>query len=447
MRCTPKLICKVCNNSLAISSIVLIAYTLINKDLFLMSLDRVGARLHNAVNHPLNESWPWITGLTSADPLGSGNYYFIEILPYLHNIAAHILLGPEISTFAQRYIDIAVILGSAAIFSKLCASILGAKKIISKMIIKISVTLCLIFSPWTAYLIYRVDWYEPLFMLTLVTSMNLLVNRRFWAGSVTLAIAFILRYQYAFFIAIYFIMSEAYSRNKTNNSFWSIPEIVKKKLPIKWQRMAWCSIGLWIWPILELRRYIAERIIGDALQASGGTSVLSRIGIDGNFHSGGLLGSIQFLGGYKWTMCFAISDISQKTITSLAKPQILKAINCQITHLSLIAISLIAILGIILYFTRSNKSKLQNGHQWTIAMLCFMFSSMLLTFQQSYTVHIQGYSYVWAFIFAFGLTNFFRVVLMQRSWPWKIVAVLVFGSMCNTLALGSFNVGERLAIG
>ena len=50
-------------------------------------------------------------------------------------------------------------------------------------------------------------------------------------------------------------------------------------------------------------------MIGLQPSAIGGSSALSRIGLDGGIYSGGIVGSLQFLGGYKWTMCFSLYNI------------------------------------------------------------------------------------------------------------------------------------------
>ena len=50
------------------------------------------------------------------------------------------------------------------------------------------------------------------------------------------------------------------------------------------------------------------------------------------------------------------------------------------------------------------KEKQRYYNLWVPNMIIFSFIGMLLIFQQSFTVHIVGYSYVWAFIFALGFS-------------------------------------------
>ena len=65
-----------------------------------------------------------------------------------------------------------------------------------------------------------------------------------------------------------------------------------------------------------------------------------------------------------------------------------------------------------------------------------------LIFQQSFTVHIIGYSYVWGFIFAFGFSFFMYKTFIVRGLVWKIIGLRVFASCANILIQASFRVSD-----
>ena len=142
-----------------------------------------------------------------------------------------------------------------------------------------------------------------------------------------------------------------------------------------------------MFPLYKLRLYISAALIGVSSNDISGSSLLYRTGLDGNVHSGGLLGSLQFLGGYKWYYCFLINNMDNKNISQFSNYKLSAVVNCELVLLSTVLLSLISIYGLFDLYAIKKKNKDINN-LWVPNMIIFSFIGMLLIFQQSFTVHI-----------------------------------------------------------
>lgn len=222
-----------------------------------------------------------------------------------------------------------------------------------------------------------------------------------------------------------------------------MPEVVSKRFNKNSQKLMWSSIGIAMFPLVELRKYISIKLMNLSIDKVDGSSVISRIGLDGNQHSGGLVGSLQFLGGYKWYYCILIHENGHRSILIMGNSSISAIVNCELILATIIIFSMVGIAGIFILF-REKYNYLVPKNSWCMGLLIAMFSGMLLVFQQSYTVHIIGYSYVWAFIFSIGFSIFIYHNLFCRGRPWKIIGVIICLSCWNSLIQSSFIVTKIL---
>ena len=147
------------------------------------------------------------------------------------------------------------------------------------------------------------------------------------------------------------------------------------------------------------------------------------------------------MGGYKWYYCFSIHSEVNKFISSLDNRTISAIVNCELILITMAIFSVISIYGVFtIYNLKKNNIKITN--LWVINVLVFSYSAMLLIFQQSFTVHIVGYSYVWAFIFALGFSIAIYKNFILRELPWKIVGLIIYISCANSLIQASLKVTE-----
>jgi hypothetical protein len=141
--------------------------------------------------------------------------------------------------------------------------------------------------------------------------------------------------------------------------------------------------------------FIARFLANKNFDSVASSSVLERMGISGiDIHNGGILGALQFLGGNRVTQC--VYTYEESKITSSLNLGI-QAYNCILSISSLFLLSLLSIAGII--FASIQFPELKK----IVAPLSFSLLFLLLFFQQSFSVHLMGYSYIFSIIFSLGI--------------------------------------------
>lgn len=132
--------------------------------------------------------------------------------------------------------------------------------------------------------------------------------------------------------------------------------------------------------------------------SSTGSSILKRIGIDSidNINHGGILATLQFLGGNRLSVCFqgATEGINQS----------IYRFNCITSISSWTFISLVALLSSAYACFRFRNLC------WIIIPIGWSFVTFSLVFQQSTAVHIHGHSFVIVFLIVFGIIFLLRLL-------------------------------------
>ena len=161
-------------NSFIYTSLLLILYSLISPNILSLNNTRVPQELlFNALSHPLGSAWPWATGLTAWNSISQAEsgIYFVELISYLPALVINHIFTIEATYSIQRIIDIITIAGSISLFSDIITKyIIKAKSEAGQAVTRIITISCFILSPWAAYMLYETDWFEPIFMLSLITS-------------------------------------------------------------------------------------------------------------------------------------------------------------------------------------------------------------------------------------------------------------------------------------
>ena len=128
-----------------------------------------------------------------------------------------------------------------------------------------------------------------------------------------------------------------------------------------------------------------------------GSSLLFRMGISGDdIHNGGLLGALQFLGGNRVTLC--VVDYGSGIISNSLTDGITRY-NCFLSIGGMVLLSLFAIVGLIILLKRSVAAK------WIVFPLIYALMLFITILQQSLSVHLMGYSYIFSFLFAAGMVS------------------------------------------
>ena len=143
--------------------------------------------------------------------------------------------------------------------------------------------------------------------------------------------------------------------------------------------------------------------------------LLTRIGISGDdFHNGGILGSLQFLGGNRITHClinygteFDTLDLNQK----------IYLFNCSLSILSMFLLSIISMVGVYYFYI---KERLFFNR--IILPFIFVLLSYTLILQQSSSVHLMGYSYFFSIIFSLGISNL--IIKIFKFYKFSLISII-----------------------
>ena len=146
-------------------------------------------------------------------------------------------------------------------------------------------------------------------------------------------------------------------------------------------------------PLEGALRWLALR----NLESASGSSLLFRIGISGDdIHNGGLVGALQFLGGNRVTLCLV--DYGSGVLSANLMDGITRY-NCILSIASMLLLSLAAIVGLVIILKKSVPAK------WILFPLMYALLLFITILQQSLSVHLMGYSYIYSFLFAAGIVS------------------------------------------
>jgi len=312
----------------------------------------------------------------------------ISLLPY---ILLNHFGGIETLYFAGPIIDKIAIFTCGILISELFIRSMKIQTHLPMMIIGSVCFTFFIFSPWT-YKMLLAPWFEVYFLMFFLLGMFFFQRRQETLGYLSFIIAGIFHSQWAIAIIVFYSLVVVSSKTlyKKNEAIKYFPFLNIKSEPM------FKTIFALLIPVLA---FISLRLIVDQFLDGGiGSSFFSRIGISGDdIHNGGLLGALQFLGGNRISQCVPspLNDIISADITLR-----IAVLNCTLSILGMLILSLISIVGT--YFL------LRSSVQAKKIFLPLIFSIIFFTtiFQQSLSVHLMGYSFIFSSIFAIGLSHF-----------------------------------------
>ena len=118
-----------------------------------------------------------------------------------------------------------------------------------------------------------------------------------------------------------------------------------------------------------------------------------RIGIDtvSNIHHGGLLAALQFLGGIRISICL------NPALNGFEGDTKILVFNCILSILGWLIISSLAAIGYIRICFKCRQ------FAWMLVPILWSLLVFLCIMQQSFAAHLQGYSFVYNFVFSLGL--------------------------------------------
>jgi len=320
----------------------------------------------------------------------------VSLAPY---IILNYFLGYEGLQNYAHFIDKTAIFFTAVIISEL--SIIFFKKMgLPKLVIGVVIFVLFVANPWT-YKMIIAGWTEIYFTLFFLLGVLVAIHQHIKFGLVLFFLAGLFNFIWTFaFIIFYLLLSfiPKLTKNKIVDSKNFFPISLNTNQEFVYLIPFFTSFAL----ILVLRTFASANF--DIVSSS---SFLERIGISGtDIHNGGILGALQFLGGNRVTQC--VYSYEESMITSNLNLGI-EAYNCILSITSLLVLSLVSIAGT---FVGSIKFPLLKK---ITAPFSFSLLFLLLFFQQSFSAHLMGYSYIFSIIFSFGISYYFFNFISMKS--------------------------------
>ena len=380
-------------------------------------------RVINSIENILNFNTLFKYGLTTETPpdvvtnsLASGEpfqAYITSFHTYLHLVFAYLIGGRELSIIIGQNLDrIAIFLG-AVFTAEISRVFITPTKSIGRNLISVSAFSIFLSSPW-AYRMVIAAWLEVYFLLFLLISQLCFIYKRKKIGSLFLFLACLSQYQWGFFLFIFYLsilLIGSTSRNISKISYLFPPEFERPK--DKFNLLLICLIP----SILFMTANIIFNLNNTQILPLN-SSIFYRIGIDSlsNVHHGGWLGSLQFLGGNRISLCIPNQQPSLNIFKSVENQIYL--FNCSLSIIGTFLLSLFSVIGC-LYLHIKNKHI-----RFITFPISFSLFSFALIFQQSFSTHLQGYSFVYAFIFVLGIIS--TIIYFISRWGSRYYSELIY---------------------
>ena len=324
-----------------------------------------------------------------SDDISTQIYLSKHSFSFSHLLLINSLLGKDYFIFLGPLIDKAVIFFTAAACAELFLLII--KDLIRIPLFYVGILTFSLFAlnPWTYKMILSA-WTEIYFLMFFLFALIALIKERHNLGLLFLFLSGLYNYQWSFFVATFIILISVFSyivKAKPIKIF-NFPDSTKPALNF------YKVIFSLLFPVLI---FMTLKFLADSsIEGVSGSSVLYRIGITGSdIHNGGLLGSFQFLGGNRLSNClngpnfpFLSEDLNMR----------ISIYNCLLSLAGMFIISLISLGGFFHLLRKSNLS-------YILLPLFFALVAMVFTLQQSLSVHLMGYSYIFSVFFSIGLAS------------------------------------------
>ena len=385
-------------------------------------------RVFNAVSHILNSSPLLHYGFTSWDSIDSlkssgqpSDIYLVSALPHLiHSLFFSIIRFDEGVKYAQLS-DYILICFVAALSAEIFLKVFPYSSIILSIFWPYCVFAIFLVSPWS-YRMMLAPWHEVTWLFFILLAFCLYLDKRSNLFMFLIFVAGLFQYQWSFFLSAFFA-AVWIARHCTNS------QMLQNLLPpsVNSNDASLRLVILLFLPFVihQLQSLLLHFFLPNVSHS--GSSILFRIGIDNaqNIHHGGWLAALQFLGGNRFSVCLPKNQMPLGPSIGL--------FNCL---LSITGWSLLSIVGLLGYvqvcWSRTDL-------RWLFVPLLWVFSAFLLVFQQSYAVHLQGYSFIFSFIFAIGITHLLSSIMNRIGFS-AASSILIGAPLVSAILISSIRV-------
>lgn len=336
----------------------------------------------------------------------------LSLTPYF---IINLLWGKEALFVLGPMLDKLIIFSCAVLVSELIIKFTKNVSDFPIYLIGVSVFALFSVSPWS-YKMILAAWLEIYFLLFFLLGILAFINSKNTIAYFSFFLAGLFHYQWAAMVAIFYVLlllvpfffsKEKLNRTISNTTYFP-PNSQKYHVII--------SLIVPVIIVISLGM-VAQQFVEDF----GGSSFFYRIGITGHdIHNGGLLGALQFLGGNRVTLC--LGDLGLTGISNNMDLMMKIAIfNCILSIAGMALLSLFSIIGTYLLLRKSFLAK------WTLLPLIFALLMFISFFQQSLSVHLMGYSFIFAVLFSVGITH--MMLALYEYFDSKVLG-LIFSIPC-----------------
>jgi hypothetical protein len=349
-------------------------------------------RVFNAINHMLNSSPLLQYGLTSWDSINMlstfdqpTDIYLVSALPYWFHSLLFSITSADIAVHISQFSDYILICFVAALSAEIFSRSFPSSSLSLSIFWPYCVFLLFLVSPWS-YRMMLAPWHDVTWLFLILLASYFCLEGRRSVSMIIIFFAGLFHWQWSFFLSVLFAavwIARHYSSRPMLQNL--LPPCFKSK-DANLQLVAILFIPFVLCHVQSILLHFSLPNVSHS-----GSSILFRIGIDNvqNIHHGGWLAAFQFLGGNRFSVCLP------KNHTSLSSS--IGLFNCIVSISGWIILSFIGLLG----YLRICWSRIDM--RWLFVPLLWVFFAFLLVFQQSYAVHLQGYSFIFSFVFAIGM--------------------------------------------
>lgn len=255
-------------------------------------------------------------------------------------------------------------------------------------------------SPWV-YKIFLGGWWEIYFILFYLSGLFAFQNDKFKLGLIFFLFAGFAQSVWgswlAFFYLLIILIPLVFKGYDASSKFFPVDS--------KSNNHKLLIIAVLVFP--QLFFVILTMIGAPYVEFGTSSSLFWRMGISGeDTHNGGIIGALQFLGGSRFTACFGGYGTG---IFSAGNMALIGMYNCMFSIFGMVLISLISVAGLYL-LVRSSNLAARFFLPLTFAILMFIG-----VFQQSLSVHLMGYSFIFAVLFAAGISKLITLLFEKTG--------------------------------
>ena len=344
-------------------------------------------------------------------------YLSMNIFSYLPYVLINTLFGDIFLKSHGHLFDKTIIFFSGILISELFLKFNNKNVILDKTFIKsLFIFVFFITNPWT-YKMILAHWVHIYFVFFFLLGINMFLANRKNLGFIFFFLGGCFDYQSSAGLLLYYILTLFLL--KFNSKLIYIDKYYAFDFKQNLNKVK-IIISLSA-PVIIF--FILRQMANQEFNVENNVFLLDRIGLSGNdINNGGILGSLQFLGGNRISQCLINLKGDLNSIPLATKIYIF---NCSLSILSMILVSLISIFGLFIISKKENKL-------FNFVILPFLFLLISYTFilQQSSSVHLMGYSYFFSIIFSFGLSSIIFKILekLKYSLPSILLTIpIMFG--------------------